>query len=153
MTKEGVTYELPIDADLLNDIHKNHYAVVDDFLPEQFANTLLDDAERLYNDGDGTKFQQHYFQFGGALLKKPNVFELDLSDPDKLDTYNDLESWKDVVCDVGPAFLQRIDELDKQQCIANANHNGSSSSSLSLQTNKPPAIKLQINTGGGSFPW
>ena len=34
------------------------------------ANQLLDDAETLYSDGS---FSQHYFQFGGVLLKKPSV--------------------------------------------------------------------------------
>ena len=56
--------------DQLNQILDNRYAIVDDFLTEAFANQLLDDAERLYSDGN---FQQHYFQFGGVPLKKPNV--------------------------------------------------------------------------------
>jgi len=75
------------------------------------------------------------------LLK---VFELDLSNPDKLDLY-DLGIWKKVVSDMGPSFIRRIDELDQKMSAGPP--------SLSLQTNTPPAIKLQINTGGGSFPW
>ena len=68
MTTQNI--DLPIDTDLLNQILDNRYAIVDDFLTEAFVNQLLDDAERLYSDGN---FQQHYFQFGGVLLKKPNV--------------------------------------------------------------------------------
>lgn len=133
--------DLPINSDLLTQIHEQHYAVIDDFLPQEFADQLLTDAERLYSDGH---FLQHYFQFGGSLLKKPNVFELDLSDPRKLDAY-ELGIWKDVVHNVGPTLVQQLDEIDQER--------PKSSSSLSLQTNLPPAIKLQLNTGGGSFPW
>ena len=50
---------------------------------------------------------------------------------------------------MGPDFLQRINELDKSSSAAE----GSTTNSLSLQTSSPPAIKLQLNTGGGSFPW
>ncbi|KAL7532896.1 hypothetical protein ACHAXR_004916 [Thalassiosira sp. AJA248-18] len=134
--------ELPINADLINQIQKNYHAVIDDFISREFADQLLSDAERLNSDGH---LKPHYFQFGGALLKKPNVFELDLSDPAELDAHYELGLWKDVVCDLGPSFVRRIDELD--QAI------GSKSSPLSLETNTPPAIKLQLNTGGGSFPW
>ena len=74
----------------------------------------------------------------------PKVFELDLSNPDKLDLY-DLGIWKEVVCDIGPPFIRRIDELDQKMSTGPP--------SLSLQTNTPPATKLQINMGGGSFPW
>lgn len=73
------------------------------------------------------------------------VFELDLSDPGKLDTHN-LGSWNDVVCNVGPSFVKRINELDQNTATG-------PNKSLSLQTNSPPAIKIQLNTGGGSFPW
>ena len=138
MSKQSV--ELPISSDLLDQINEKYYAIVDDFLPKDFADQLLSDAERLHSDGH---FQQHYFQFGGALLKKPNVFELDLSDPSKLGSACDLGIWKDVISDVvGPSFIQNINEYDR-----------AGSRSLSLQTNTPPAIKLQLNTGGGSFPW
>ena len=57
-------------------------------------------------------------------------------------------AWKDVVEGIGPAFLHRIDKLDKDVTTTN-----STNKSLSLQTNTPPAIKVQLNTGGGSFPW
>lgn len=87
------------------------------------------------------------FQFGGALLRKPHVFELDLSDPGKLDTHHDLGVWKDVICDLGPSYVRRIVELDQNHAAAEG------SMSLSLQTDTPPAIKVQLNTGGGSFPW
>ena len=39
-------------------------------LAQSVANQLLDDAETLYSEGS---FSQHYFQFGGVMLKKPNV--------------------------------------------------------------------------------
>ena len=123
----------------------------DDFLPQEFADQLLSDAERLNSDGH---FQQHYFQFGGALLKKPNVYELDLSDHSKLDEFEHLGSWKDLVCDVGPSFVQQIDECDQhQQTVGAAEASSSSSSQLQLDKSTPPAVKVQMNTGGGSFPW
>mmetsp|Transcript_29526 Transcript_29526/g.62651 ORF Transcript_29526/g.62651 Transcript_29526/m.62651 type:complete len:323 (-) Transcript_29526:106-1074(-) len=143
MARDNNSVELPINTKLLNQVSEKYYAVVDDFIPQDFADQLLSDAERLYSDGN---FQQHYFQFGGVLLKKPNVFELDLSDNSKLGTC-ELGLWKDVVCNVGPSFIRRIDELDQN------NANEGQSKSLSLQTDTPPAIKLQLNTGGGSFPW
>ena len=58
-------------------------------------------------------------------------------------------AWKDVVEDIGPAFLHRIDKL--KDVITNSST--TNKSTLSLQTNTPPAIKVQLNTGGGSFPW
>jgi len=61
-----------------------------------------------------------------------------------------LGSWKDVVEDIGPAFLHRIDEIDKD---VTTNSTTTTNKSLSLQTNAPPVIKIQLNTGGGSFPW
>ena len=79
--------ELPsiaIDAELLDRLHDKFYAVVDDFVPREFADRLLVDAERLYsenghnnnngiNGSKGISFRQHYFRFGDALLRKPNV--------------------------------------------------------------------------------
>eukprot|EP00584_Thalassiosira_punctigera_P005055 CAMPEP_0172533462 /NCGR_PEP_ID=MMETSP1067-20121228/6160_1 /TAXON_ID=265564 ORGANISM="Thalassiosira punctigera, Strain Tpunct2005C2" /NCGR_SAMPLE_ID=MMETSP1067 /ASSEMBLY_ACC=CAM_ASM_000444 /LENGTH=327 /DNA_ID=CAMNT_0013318109 /DNA_START=65 /DNA_END=1048 /DNA_ORIENTATION=+ len=138
MAKRNI--ELSINADLLAQVQKENHAVVDDFISQEIADQLLADVNRLYSSG---QFQEHYFQFGGVLLKKPNVFELDLSDPSKLDV-RDFGIWERVVRDVGPSFIRRMDELDRTS---------SGASSLSLQTNRPPAIKLQINAGGGSFPW
>lgn len=63
----------------------------------------------------------------------------------KLSTQCGLGIWKDVVCGIGPSIIQRIEELDTVS--ANVEEK------LSLQTNMSPAIKLQINAGGGSFPW
>ena len=68
MAKQDI--EPPINADLLTQVQEEYYAVVDGFITQDIANQLLVDANRLHSDGH---FQQHYFQFGGALSKKPNV--------------------------------------------------------------------------------
>jgi len=52
-------------------------------------------------------------------------------------------SWSQILHQVGPDFLKRMDQLD---CDADSERK------LKLDTNIPPAIKLQINAGGGSFP-
>ena len=81
------------------------------------------------------------------------VFELDLSGPEKLDAHHcDLGGWKDVIDDVGPSYVRRMAELDRNRAAAAA-EGDRSARSLSLQTDTPPAIKVQLNTGGGSFPW
>ena len=48
--------ELPINAEMLADIQKQHYAVVDNFIPQELADELLADANRLHTHGH---FQQH----------------------------------------------------------------------------------------------
>ena len=144
---EAPTVQLPIDSDLLNQLREHHYAIVDDFLPPSFADQLLDDATRLHSQNH---FQQHYFQFGGCLLKKPNVHELDLTDPKILETL-EMGYWKQVVSNVGPSFVRQIDKLDRQE--SQQQNSSATISQLALQTQLPPAVKLQLNTGGGSFPW
>lgn len=72
------------------------------------------------------------------------VFELDLSG--KLSRQCDLGIWNDIVCDIGPSIVQRIEQFDS---VSTNNMD----KRLSLQVEMTPAIKLQINTGGGSFPW
>eukprot|EP01082_Thalassiosira_pseudonana_P014329 g12938.t1 g12938 contig7:501727-502722(-) len=136
---------LPINEDLIIQLHQNHFAVIDDFLPRAFADRLLRVSDRLYSD---ELLRQHYFQFGGALLKKPNVYELDLSDPDRMEEV-DIGLWKQVIDHVGPQFVRQMDEMDRKH--QQLNH--SQASPLNLDTNMPPAIKLQVNAGGGSFPW
>jgi len=84
------------------------------------------------------------------LQHTSKVFELDLSEPNKANSYNNLGSWKNVVEGIGPAFLHQLDKLDKDVAT---NSTTVDKSTLSLQTNTPPAIKVQLNTGGGSFPW
>lgn len=77
------------------------------------------------------------------------MYELDLSDPSKVGA-SDLGTWSALVRDVGPAFVRRIDECDRGVA---ADADAATSKPLSLQTDSPPAIKLQVNSGGGSFPW
>lgn len=99
---------------------------------------------------------QHYFQFGESLLKKPNVFELDLSGPTQLDD-SDLGAWGEVLREVGPVFVRKMKDLDRSSVEATTETTEATATAqsrrLSLDTDSPPAIKLQINCGGGSFPW
>ncbi|KAL9189193.1 hypothetical protein ACHAXT_011683 [Thalassiosira profunda] len=137
-----VDAKLPITSDLLHRLCEDNHAVVDNFLPQELADRLLDDAERLHSDG---QFQQHQFQFGGQRLMKPSVYEMDLSDPSRTSAFGDLGAWEEVVTELGPSFVQQMDEVDRAQ--------PATSSLLSLDTDAPPAIKVQLNSGGGSFPW
>ena len=142
-TNPNPSADLGLTPDAIAQLRNNSFTVVDDFLPLDLANQLLSDADRL-NSKNG-HFKQHYFQFGGAALAKPFVYEMDLSalDGRKDDAISrDLGSWKDMIDNIGPSFVKKVDDLDKQF-----------DASLSLDVNAPPAIKIQLNTGGGSFPW
>ncbi|KAL7470007.1 hypothetical protein ACHAXS_010255 [Conticribra weissflogii] len=160
-----------LNSSILTDLHENQYAIIDDFLPLSFANQLLDDANRLYAQN---YFQQHYFQFGGSLLKKPNIYELDLTDPSltsrrqqqqqqqRQSSRIDLGQWDNVIQSLGPSFVSKIDELETRRQRERQHHDNSTSTpdsksipspSLALDAETPPAIKVQLNTGGGSFPW
>lgn len=132
--------EISLPPKTIVQLHETHYAIVDNFLPKNFADTLLQDAEDLFTKGLLT---EHLFSFGGELLKKPNVFELDLSGDVKSMM---IGSWIGVLRSLGPAFLQKIN------CLDNDAKTNKSTRRLQLDKNVPPAIKLQVNNGGGSFP-
>lgn len=141
MTENDVApIDIYMSLEIIAQLHKAHYAVADNFLPKNFADEILQDAEDLFSRGCLT---EHIFSFGGELLKKPNVFELDLSGDLKS---MPIGSWIDVLQNIGPNFLEKINSLD---CNAQPNK---STRRLLLDTNVPPAIKLQVNSGGGSFP-
>jgi hypothetical protein len=133
-----------LTTETVTQLHKSHYTIIDNFLTENFAELLLGDAEELFKRGS---ISQHYFQFGGTLLKKPNIYELDLSGDVKSMV---IGAWSEVLQDVGPEFMKKMDELD---CVASAEHVTLGLRKLNLDMDMPPAIKLQINAGGGSFPW
>ena len=135
-------HHLPLSPETIAQLHKFHYAIVDNFLTLDFADNLLQDAQFLYTKGNVT---QHYFSFGGELLKKPNVYELDLSGDVSSML---LGSWSNVLANVGPEFLKRMDELD-----GGADVSETTCRRLCLDMESAPEIKLQINSGGGSFPW
>ena len=146
MTK---TVEIRITSDAIAQLRINTFAIVDDFLPLDLANQLLSDVENLRTDGH---FKQHYFQFGGSALAKPFVHEIDLSALDGTATAtlnNNLGSWKDIIDHVGPDFVNNMNDLDNT-FDDTATTMGPA---LSLDVNTRPAIKIQLNTGGGSFPW
>ena len=126
----------------ISQLHNSHYAVLDNFLTKDFADLLRQDAEELFTKGNVT---QHYFQFGGKLLKKPNVYELDLSGDTKPMV---IGSWSEVLGHVAPSFLKQMSKLDCDVTVG-----GTQDRKLDLDINCPPAIKVQVNTGGGSFPW
>ena len=159
MTETGAVStgeEVNLTADTITELRNNTFAIVDNFLSLDLANRLLSEAESLNSNG---KFKQHYFQFGASALAKPAVYELDLSAPDDAmnkDIINNLgssssSSWRDIIDQVGPAFVKTVDEFDKQFDASNSS--SSCAPALSLDTTTRPAIKIQINTGGGSFPW
>lgn len=161
MTETGAVStaeEVTLTADTITELRNNTFAIVDNFLSLDLANRLLSEAESLISDG---KFKQHYFQFGASVLSKPAVYELDLSAPDDAmnkDISSNLgsqSSWKDMIDHVGPEFVKTVDGFDKQFDASNSSSSSSSSCApaLSLDTTTRPAIKIQINTGGGSFPW
>jgi hypothetical protein len=136
---------LSLTNNTIAQLHKSRYAIVDNFLTEDFASQLLRDAEKLFAKN---LLKEHYFQFGGSLLKKPNVYELDLSGGDVLN--EEVGCWADILRD-GPLFVSKMDELDRRAAADLAA--APQPRLLSLDTNSAPAIKLQINIGGGSFPW
>eukprot|EP00804_Cyclotella_cryptica_P005160 CCRYP_014230-RA/>CCRYP_014230-RA protein AED:0.03 eAED:0.03 QI:669/1/1/1/1/1/2/2485/342 len=145
---------LSLTTDAIAKLHNEYHVIIDEFLPSDFANRLLHDAEALYTKG---YFTQHYFQFGGSLLKKPNVYELDLSGPTTLND-SEMGAWGDVLSDVGPMFVRKMDDLDRSSVTTTAVETAGEGGTgqvrrLSLDIISPPAIKLQINSGGGSFPW
>ena len=76
-----------------------------------------------------------------TIYRHHDSYELDLSGGDVNSMV--IGSWSQVLHQVGPEFLKRMDQLD---CDADSERK------LKLDTNTPPAIKLQINAGGGSFP-
>ncbi|KAL7425993.1 hypothetical protein ACHAXM_000256 [Skeletonema potamos] len=143
--------DVALTPDAITQLRNKTFAVVDDFLPLDLANQLLSDAENLNSNGE---FKQHYFQFGGSALAKPSIYELDLSAPDDGsmdDTMNkNLGSWKHVIDYIGPAFVKKVDELDKQ---FDDDTSTATAPPIALDVNARPAIKVQLNTGGGSFPW
>lgn len=79
-------------------------------------------------------------RFTVTIISTSRSYELDLSGGDVNSMV--IGSWSQIL-HVGPDFLKRMDELD---CDADSERK------LKLDTNTPPAIKLQINAGGGSFP-
>jgi hypothetical protein len=150
----GASTEVALSPDVIAQLRNNTFAVVDDFLPLDLADQLVSDAEALNSDGH---FKQHYFQFGTTALAKPAVYELDLSAPDDdflmrdmLNSIN-LESWRYVIDDIGPAFVKKVDDLEK--IFNNTATAMINTPPLSLNVNARPAIKIQLNKGGGSFPW
>ena len=99
---------LSLTNNTIAQLHKSRYAIVDNFLTEDFASQLLRDAEKLFAKN---LLKEHYFQFGGSLLKKPNVYELDLSGGDVLN--EEVGCWADILRD-GPLFVSKMDELDRR---------------------------------------
>jgi hypothetical protein len=133
-----------LKVETITHLHSHHYAIVDNFLTQYSADKLLQDAQDLFIKGS---IEQHYFSFGGELHKKPNVHELDLSrDVDA----RVIGSWANVLEEVGPEFLRIIHELD---IATEVPKDDGQVRRLCLDVNAAPAIKLQVNSGGGSFPW
>ena len=113
-------------------LRSDQYAVVDNFLSLDFANELLKSSQELIKSN---AFSQHRFSFGGSLLEKPGVFEIDLSG-DCSKKPSELGAWNELVSDFAPSFVKRL----------------AKDNALALKSGTP-AVKVQLNTGGGSFPW
>lgn len=153
-TNPSLPADLGLAPDAIAQLRQNSFAVIDDFLPLDLANQLLSDAENLNSNG---RFKQHFFHFGGSNLAKPFVYEMDLSALDgraESAVNENLGSWKDMIDNIGPAFVKKMNELDKQfDASATTTSTNTTTPALSLDVNVRPAIKIQLNTGGGSFPW
>lgn len=153
-TNPSLPADLGLDPDAIAQLRKNSFTVIDDFLPLDLANQLLSDADNLNSNG---QFKQHYFNFGGSNLAKPFVYEMDLSvlDGRTIDATNEnLGAWKDMIDNICPAFVKKVNDLDKQfDASAATTSTKTTMPALSLDVNARPAIKIQLNTGGGSFPW
>ena len=78
-------------------------------------------------------FKEHMFQFGHQLFPKPNIFEIDLHDPQARTRSKSLELIYNVI---GPAIVQSASE---------------SLPELNLDQSQASSIKVQLNRGG-SFP-
>eukprot|EP00985_Skeletonema_marinoi_P029810 scaffold29178_cov66-Skeletonema_marinoi.AAC.1 len=106
-TNPTLSTELGLTPDAIAQLRNNSFTVVDDFLPIDLANQLLSDTDNLNSNGH---FKQHYFQFGGSALAKPFVYEMDLSALDGRmgdAMNNNLGSWKDMIDNIGPAFVMK----------------------------------------------
>ena len=110
-------------------LRSDQYAVVDNFLSLDFANELLTSSQELIKSN---AFSQHRFSFGGSLLEKPGVFEIDLSaGPNCSKKPSELGAWNELVSDFAPRFVKRL----------------AKDNALALKSGTP-AVKVQLNTGG-----
>jgi len=105
--------------------------VVDGFFGAEWAAQILHDAKRLAKEGH---LLQHRFQFGQTLYEKPNIFELDFDNEQRVTLSPEL------------SFIQTC-AAPKLVEVANRALPG-------LKLSQSQAIKLQWNRGqGGCFPW
>ena len=54
-------------------LEQQGYAIIEDGLPNDWAETLLQDCRLMQREGN---VKQHFFQFGQHRIPKPNIFEL-----------------------------------------------------------------------------
>jgi hypothetical protein len=130
-SKPSAERNLNVPSNLVSELNKNQYVIVDNFIELQWADRLLSEGNRLVTEGH---LKQHLFQFGNTLYEKPNIFELDLHDQQKREQSSELSY---IFEKTGPAFIRAINEQDTE-------------SRLCLDQS-PSAIKLQHNRGG-CFP-
>lgn len=123
-----------VTASLLNPARG--YAVVDGFLGAEWSAALLASAQSLASQ---KVLAQHRFEFGGAVLSKPGIFELDLHDEARRRCSDELQY---LHSEAGLALAAAL-----RRALAGTElriREGGTSVS---------AIKLQLNTGeGGCFP-
>ena len=69
--QQSIERELNVPSNLVSELSKNHYVIVDNFIELQWADRLLSEGNRLVTEGH---LKQHLFQFGKTLYEKPNTF-------------------------------------------------------------------------------
>jgi hypothetical protein len=68
-------FEQMLNTAQVESFNEMGYVIVEDFLGDEWVNSLLDECKKLLAGGD---LKQHYFHFGEVKFEKPHVFEADL---------------------------------------------------------------------------
>jgi hypothetical protein len=125
-------FDKVLDAWQVQSFNEQGYVIVDDFLGEEWVNSLLEECKQLLANGD---LKQHHFNFGEVKFEKPHVFEADLFDKTLRDKSVPLSHLYDTAT---PRLVSALDSLLP---------------GLALDTGPTTSsIKLQFNNGG-CFPY
>ena len=135
--EEGQLAERLRDGNAGTLLEERGWLVLDNFLDEESATAILAEARRLCKARDRPKgsatYNQHSFKFGGSVLTKPHIYELDLH----TECSGMPAAFADLRDNIAPAVQAAF-----QLCAPFLKLDGS-----------VPATKMQFNAGhGGSFP-